>query len=173
MRKETKRYEKAMALKEKDFKQIIGVRKETYEEMLEEVRIAYAEKHKRRGRHSSLPLEDILFMTIKYWRQYVTQKELAFEYEVGEATVHDWIVWIEDVLIKSGRFSLPGRKALLEGDEIEIVLVDVTESPIERPKKTARLVFREKETTYHQNPVNCQCEDNRNHLHSPCQREMS
>ena len=72
---------------------------------------------------------------IKYWRQYVTQKELAFEFEVGEATVHDTIVWVEDTLVKSGKFSLPGKKALLEDNEIEVILVDVTESPIERPKK--------------------------------------
>jgi hypothetical protein len=45
------------------------------------------------------------------------------------------IVWVEDTLIKSGKFRLPGKKALLDDNEIEIVLVDVTESPIERPKK--------------------------------------
>jgi hypothetical protein len=57
--------------------------------MLAELRTAYAEKHRRRGRHSKLSLEDILFMALTYWRQYVTQKELAFEFEIGEATVHD------------------------------------------------------------------------------------
>jgi hypothetical protein len=30
---------------------------------------------------------------------------------------------------------LPGKKALLEDSEIEAILVDVTESPVERPKK--------------------------------------
>ena len=129
------RYEKAKRLKDTDFKQIIGVRKETYESMLEEIRRAYIEKHKRRGRHTKLSLEDQLFLSLKYWRQYITQKELAFEFEVGEATAHDVIVWVENTLIKSGKFSLPGKKALLEDAEIEIVLVDVMESPVERPKK--------------------------------------
>lgn len=126
-----------MWLKDADFKQIIGVTKETYESMLEEMRDAYAAMHQRRGRHAKLALEDILFMSLKYWRQYVTQKELAFEFEVGEATVHDWIVWTEDTLVKCGKFSLPGKKALLEDAEIEVVLVDVTESPVERPKKNS------------------------------------
>ena len=45
------------------------------------------------------------------------------------------VVWIEDTLVKSGKFSLPGKKALLEDKDIEVVLVDVVESPIERPKK--------------------------------------
>jgi transposase len=77
-------------------------------------------------------------MALKYWRQYVTQKELAFEFEVGETTAHDWIVWVEDTLVKCKKFSLPGKKALLEDTEIEVVLVDVTESPIERPKKNKK-----------------------------------
>ena len=74
-------------------------------------------------------------MTLKYLRRYVTQKELAFEFEVGEATVCDTIRWVEDTLIKDGNFSLPGKKVLLEDDNIEVVLVDVTECPIERPQK--------------------------------------
>jgi hypothetical protein len=131
------RYEKASKLKEADFKQIIGVKKETYEAMLEVLRVGYAEKHKRRGRHAKLPLEDQLFMSLKYWRQYITQKELSFEFGVGEATVHDTIVWVENTLIKSGKFNLPGKKALCEDNEIEILVVDVTESPIERPKKNS------------------------------------
>jgi transposase len=94
-------------------------------------------------------------MSLKYWRQYVTQKELAFEFEVGEATVHDWIVWTEDTLVKCGKFALPGKKALLEDTEIEVVLVDVTESPIERPKKTARMVLGKKEAPHPKNAANC------------------
>ena len=129
------RYEKATKLSEKDFKQIIGVKKETFNEMADVLHKAYAQKHKRRGRKAKLPIEDQLFLSLKYWRQYVTQKELAFEFEVGEATAHDVIVWVENTLVKSGKFSLPGKKALLEDAEIEIVLVDVTESPVERPKK--------------------------------------
>jgi hypothetical protein len=75
----------------------------------------------------------------------VTQKELAFEFGVGEQTARDTIVWIEDTLIKSGKFALPGKKVLLEPDnDIEIVLVDVTESPIERPKKNNGIGTRAK-----------------------------
>ena len=124
-----------MKLKNEDFKQIIGVTKETYEEMHEVLKVAYAAKHVKGGRPAKLPVCDRLFLALKYWRQYVTQLELAFEFEVGEATVHDTIVWVEDTLIKCGRFSLPGKKALLEDNEIEVIIVHVTESPIERPKK--------------------------------------
>ena len=138
------RYEKTKKLKSEDFKQIIGVKREIFNEMTTILREAYAEKHKRRGRHAKLSIEDMLFLALKYWRQYVTQKELAFEFEVGEATAHDVIEWVENTLIKSGKFSLPGRKALLEKNEIEIILVDVMESPVERPKKNSGNGIREK-----------------------------
>jgi hypothetical protein len=71
------RYEKAAQLSDTDFKQIIGVKKEVFDAMVEVLSNAYAEKHKRRGRHAKLPIADQLFMSLKYWRQYVTQKELA------------------------------------------------------------------------------------------------
>jgi len=130
------RYEKAMELDEEDFKQLIGVKKTTFEEMCKILQEAYNYKHRKGGRPSKLTIEDQLFLTLKYARQYVTQKELSFEFEVGEATVHDTIVWVEDTLIASGMFSLPGKKALIEKDgDIEVTAVDVTESPIERPKK--------------------------------------
>lgn len=74
----------------------------------------------------------------------MTQKELAFEFEVGEATVCDTIRWVEDTLIEDDSFSLPGKKVLLEDDSIEVVLVDVTECLVERPKKTKKMVFRKK-----------------------------
>lgn len=131
------RYEKAMGLKIEDFKQLIGVKPETFDDMLEVLTEAYKEKHKEGGRPSKLTLFDQLFLTLKYLRQYVTQKELAYEFEIGEATTHDIIIWVEDTLVKCGKFNLPGKKALLEEPEIEMILVDVTESPIERPKKNS------------------------------------
>ena len=130
------RYEKAMRLKDADFKQLIGVKKKTFDEMVKVLKVAHNEKHKRGGRPSKLSNEDKLFLTLKYLRQYVTQKELAFEFEVGEATAHDVITWVENTLVKCKKFSLPGKKALIGDDiEIEVVLIDVTESPIQRPKK--------------------------------------
>jgi hypothetical protein len=131
------RYEKALKLSDEDFKQVIGVKKETFEAMVEILTLAYLAKHKRRGRHAKLSIQDMLFMALKYWRQYVTQLELSIEFSVGEATTHDVIVWVENSLAKSKKFSLLGRGALLEHPEIGIAIVDVTESPIERPKKTS------------------------------------
>ena len=139
-----KYYKKTDKLSDKDFKQIIGVKKETFNIMVEILKSAYIQKHKKGGRNRKLTIEDQLLMTLKYLRQYVTQKELAFEFEVSEATVNDVIKWIENTLIKDGRFSLPGKKALLEDDSIGVILVDVTECPIERPEKNRKNGIREK-----------------------------
>jgi len=90
-------------------------------------------------------------MSLKYWRQYVTQKELSYEFEVGEATTHDTIVWVENTLVKNGKFRLPGKKALYgEDTNIEAVLVDVTESPVERPKKNQKRHYNGKKKRHTQ-----------------------
>jgi hypothetical protein len=48
-------------------------------------------------------------------------------------------VWVEITLVRSGKFSLLGKKALMgEEANVEVVLVDVTECPVERPKKTRK-----------------------------------
>jgi transcriptional antiterminator len=130
-------YEKTKRLKDTDFKQIIGVKRETFAAMTKVLTAEYLKKHEKGGRKPKLTLEEQLLMTLKYLRQYVTQKELAYEFEVGEATVHDTIIWVENTLVKDEKFKLPGKKALLEDDSIEVILVDVTESPIERPKKNS------------------------------------
>jgi hypothetical protein len=52
---------------------------------------------------------------------------------------------IERILIADKRFHLPGKKALLQGEtKFEVVLVDVTESPVERPKKNSAGIIQGK-----------------------------
>ena len=55
---------------------------------------------------------------------------------MSESSAYKTIAWVEEVLVRSKAFGLPGRKALLKSDMVyELVLMDATESPIERPKK--------------------------------------
>jgi hypothetical protein len=50
------------------------------------------------------------------------------------------------VLIKHPDFALPGRKALLKNDvEYDVVLIDATETPIERPKKSKNTITQARE----------------------------
>jgi len=124
-------YEKTQRLNNADFKQIIGVKRETFAAMVEVLTAEYLKRHEKGGRNTKLTLEERLIMTLKYLRQYPTHKELAYEFEVGESTVRDTIAWVENTLVKAEKFKLPGKKVLLEDDGIEVILVDVMECPIE------------------------------------------
>jgi hypothetical protein len=45
--------------------------------------------------------------------------------------------------MKSGKFRIPGKKALLKGFEYpEILVMDVTETAIERPKRRQKILLR-------------------------------
>lgn len=55
---------------------------------------------------------------------------------MSEATVCRTVIKFENVLIKDNRFHLPGKKVLRETETVfEVVLIDATECPCERPKK--------------------------------------
>jgi len=89
------------------------------------------------GRPPKLSRADQLLMTLMYWREYRTQFHIAGSYGLSEATVCRTINKVEDALVRSGEFRLPGKKVLQASDTIiEVVLVDVSEQPIERPKKS-------------------------------------
>ena len=75
-------------------------------------------------------------MTLEYLREYRTYFHLAQSWGVKESTAYRIIRKVEDYLLSSGVFSLQGLKKLLEPEhEIQVVVVDVTESQIERPQK--------------------------------------
>ena len=126
------RYETVQKLKDGDFKRLTGVQRSTFEKMLEVVEEGLREF----GRPPKLSRADQLLMTLMYWREYRTEFHIGQTYGVSEATVCRTIKKVEDVLISSKQFHLPGKKVLQPSDTIiEVVLVDVTEQPIERPKK--------------------------------------
>ena len=126
------RYETIEHLKDTDFKRLTGVQRATFDLMLEVVQ----QGMRNFGRPTTLSRADQLLMTLMYWREYRTEFHIGLTYGVSEATVCRTIKKVENVLIQSKQFHLPGKKALQPSDTvIEIVLVDATEQPIERPKK--------------------------------------
>ena len=107
--------------------------------MLEILRLKLKEKLSKGGRKPTLSLEEMLLADLEYWHEYRTYAHIAASYGIHESNMYRLIKWIENVLIKDGTFSLPGKKALLKSDvEYEVVLIDVTETPIERPKRGKR-----------------------------------
>ena len=78
-------------------------------------------------------------------REYRTYFHVASSYGISESACYRNIIWIENTLIKHPSFALPGRKALYKSDvEYEVVLIDATETPIQRPKKTKNTTTQEK-----------------------------
>jgi len=127
------RYEEIKNRTDKDFKRLTGVEHQTFKQM---ARVLENEMPSF-GRPPKLSRADQLLMTLMYWREYRTQFHIAQAYGISEAAVCRTIHKVEDALIKSGQFSLPGKKALQPSDTvIEIIVVDATEQPIERPKKS-------------------------------------
>ncbi len=125
-------YETIKQLKDSDFKRLTGAQRETFDLMLKVI-----EKGLRDfGRPTKLSRADQLLMTLMYWREYRTEFHIAQSYGVSEATVCRTIHKVEDALARSKKFRLPGKKALQASNMVfEVVLVDVSEQPVERPKK--------------------------------------
>jgi hypothetical protein len=133
------RWHRAFTKNDKEFKELFGVKKAIFQEMLAVLTDA-REKRRRKGgpRQPKLSVGDQLFLTLQYWREYRTMAHLAFDFGVAKSTVSETIVMVENTLIQDGTFHLPGKKALLTKENAGRTLaVDVTESPIERPKKNS------------------------------------
>jgi hypothetical protein len=131
-------------LRDEDFKRLSGVHRKTFDKMMEILAEAEKIKKKQGGKPSKLCLQDELLMTLEYLREYRTFFHVSKSWGISESTCHRKVVWIEDILVKSNEFSLPKRKELLDNNEFEVILVDATESPIERPKRNQKKFTQER-----------------------------
>ena len=130
------KYKTVNTLEEEGFRRLTGVKRATFNKMAEILRETNKAKKRKGGRNNKLPIEDMLLMALEYLREYRTYFHISQSYGVSESTAYKVVRWVEDTLIKHPDFALPGRKALVKSDVVyEMILVDATESPIERPKK--------------------------------------
>ena len=130
------KYNQIKNLPDEQFRRLTGVKRTTFEKMLEILLEADRKKKAKGGRKNKLSIEDQLLMVLEYIREYRTYFHIAKSYGVSESAAFKTVRWVEDTLIKHPDFALPGRKALLKSNmEYEVLLVDVSETPVERPKK--------------------------------------
>src|ERR1044072_1729755 len=130
------KYKELEEFSEKQFRRLTGVQRGTFEKMVAVLLEAQQGRYRKAGRKGSLSIEDKLLMALEYLREYRTYFHLGLSYGVSESSCYRACRWVEDVLIKSKKFSLPGKKALLKSDvDYQLVLVDASESPVEKPKK--------------------------------------
>ncbi len=130
------KFEMVKGLDEEKFRRLTGIKRKTFDRMVEILNRARNDRATNKGRKKKLSIEDMLLMTLEYIREYRTYFHISQSYSVSESNAYKTVKWVEDTLVKHPDFALPGRKALLKSDtEFEVVLIDASESPIERPKK--------------------------------------
>jgi hypothetical protein len=129
-------YEKIEKLADKDFKLITGVTREVFYRMVEVLKREYAKEHVQGGQ-PGLRVELRLTLALEYWREYRSFRHMANDHQIAKSIINKAVLWVEDVLIESPEFNLKDLKERFKPNEeeiIKIVVIDVEEQPIERPK---------------------------------------
>ena len=155
------KYQQIKDRSESDFKGLTGVRIDVFRQMLQ---ILFSSTN--RGRPAKLSCSDQLLMKLMYRREYRTQYHIAQASAVSKSTVCRTIQRVENRLIQCRQFRLPSKRKLLESQtNIQGVIVDVTEQPIERPKKTASTLQWQEKKAYTASPTSHQSTQLTNHCH--------
>lgn len=141
------RYQTLSRYSDTDFKRLAGVHRSLFKEMVQVLEEA-EELKKKLGRPHTLSIEDQLLLTLNYLRHYNTQLELSANYAIAESNVNRTIQKVENTLMKSRQFALPKRQQRTAEHHFNWVIMDATETPIERPQKNRKTptVVRKKDT---------------------------
>lgn len=143
------KYEKIKDKKAEQFKRLTGVQKETFRLMVKLLEESEQKRKKIAGRPQKLTYADQILMMLEYLREYRTYYHISTDFEISESNCYKMIKRAEDTLISSGAFKLPTKNKFLSDMEIEIVLIDATESPIQRPKKSKNSTIQGKRNDIH------------------------
>ena len=139
------RFEKIKDITLENFRRLTGVKRRTFDKMADILDESIKKRKVNSGRKKKLSIEDCLLMALEYLREYRTYFHIGQNYGVSESTAYKIVRWVEDTLIKHPDFALPGRKALLKSDvKYEVIMIDATETTIERPKKNKNTSIQEK-----------------------------
>jgi Helix-turn-helix of DDE superfamily endonuclease len=137
-------YTQITKLKDTQFRRKTGIKRNTFNKMVEIVRESEEKRKKILGRPQKLSYEDQVLMSLEYLREYRTYFSLAQIYKLSESNCYKICKKVEDILIKAKEFKLPNKRGVYEDPNIEVVVVDATESPIERPQKNKENTTQER-----------------------------
>ncbi len=128
----------AQKLSDEHFKRRFGVHRATFKQLLKALKPLWRPTPKP-GVKPKLALDERVLICLEYWREYRTYFHIGSSWGVSEATVYRIVRWVEDHLIQCGQFRLAGKKQLVRGfGRPQVVVMDVTETPIERPSRRQR-----------------------------------
>lgn len=126
-----------MKLSDENFKLQLGVNKEVFNYLVEILRPKYEKAHVK-GSNKGIGVECRLILSLSYWREYRGMRQMAFDYEISLSTVCNSIHWVEDTLMEHSDFNFGNieeeiTKLINNGINVETIIGDVEEQPIERP----------------------------------------
>jgi hypothetical protein len=142
------KYETVEQIAPKKFRRKVGVSQRTFWALVSKVSTWLTEhraKHPMscRGKKArQLSVADHVLLTMVYVRQYPTFDELGDRFGISESYANKLYHRYLDILVSVLR--LPGKQALLDG-ALEAIVMDVTEQPIERPRKHQRRYYSGKQ----------------------------
>ena len=129
-------YSELESLSESEFKRLCEVSRGTFAQMVAMLS-PHLNRQGQRGGQAKLSVEDQLLVVLEYWREYRSQFHIGVNWGLHETTVGRIVRKVEDLLVKCGQFRLPSQRQLYQpGWEWKVMVVDVGEMEIERPKKT-------------------------------------
>ena len=132
-----------------DFLRDVGISLHAFEILLSKVS-GYIEAErerkpmKKRGLKHGVPLADRLLLTFTYLRHYPTFDQLGKAFGISES--YAWKLYHRILKILLKVLDMKSRKDLMNSD-LETVLIDVTEQPIERPIRGQRAYYSGKKNT--------------------------
>lgn len=120
----------------KTFQRLFGLSVDQFEIILQKVAPKWEStvisSYKRPGRDYKLDLSDMLLMLLLYYRSYVTQIFVGYMFGIDDSRVCRIIRRLEPIL--ASVMAIQKQKKLSK-EEIENLIIDATEQPIERPKR--------------------------------------
>jgi hypothetical protein len=143
------KYEEIKDISDEDFKRLSGINRDIFKRIVAILQVFQDEKSKKGGRKPKLSMEDKVLMLMEYYREYRTYFHISKAYGLSESNTYTTIKWMELKLINCPEFHLAGKKDLLQDGKYNIITVDATETPIQRPKKNKKNTTQEKRKDIH------------------------
>lgn len=126
----------------KTFQRLFGISIVQFEEIFQNVLPVWEEeiygRYKRPGRGYKLDLSDMILMLLLYYRSYITQVFVGYLFGIDDSRVCRIIQGLEPIL--ASVMAIKKQKHLSK-EEVESLIIDVTEQPIERPAKSQRKYY--------------------------------
>ena len=126
----------------KNFSRLTGTKLDEFCEIIRKVKPKWEEIQRRKkvsGRSSKLKtLEDKVLLVLIYYRFYVSFQFLEILFELDESNICRHIQKIEPILASAIKIN---KNRELTQSDLETILIDATEIPIQRPSKNQRKYY--------------------------------